>query len=151
MKYSFCEKEKNVLAGLHDGTLSGEMLDHIDACAACGEAVFLAQNLEETVPHIEPPDASSVWRRAQDEARKQALAKATAPIQIARFCALAVAVFAVPWLLLTFATVPLWLSNLKRQMGMIDLSDFVTGTTFLGVVAGLICISLGSWYLLQQE
>lgn len=153
MNHPFCEKEQAVLTGLRMGTLRDELLDHIGACAICSEAIFLAQKLGETVPHLEPPDPAIVWRRAQDAARRKALAKATAPIRIARVCALVAALVAAPWLVTSLST-PSLLPDLGWQrLGTLDhaLSAALTPTVLLVAGGSLISLLLGSWYVLREE
>ena len=153
MKHPFCEKEQLVLAGLRMGSVRADLLDHIGACAICSEAVFLAQKLDQTVPHLEPPDPAVVWRRAQDAARRQALEKATAPIRIARICALVAALVAAPWLV-TLLSMPSLLPDLGWQrLGTLNhaLSGVLTPTVLLGAGGSLISLLLGSWYVLREE
>jgi len=153
MNHPFCEKEQAVLAAVRMGTLRDELLDHIGVCPICSEAIFLAQKLDETVPHLEPPDPAIVWRRAQDAARREALAKATAPIRIARICALVAALVAAPWLVTSLST-PSLLPDLGLQFwGTLNraLSGALTPTVLLYAGGSLISLLLGSWYVLREE
>lgn len=153
MNHSFCEKEQLVLAGLRMGSLRADLLDHIGTCAICSEAVFLAQKLDQTVPHLELPDPAIVWRRAQDAARREALEKATAPIRIARICALIAALVAAPWLVASLS-MPSLLPDLGLQfLGTLNraLSGALTPTVLLGAAGSLISLLLGSWYVLREE
>ena len=157
MKNHYCEKEHQVAAAVRFGALSEELKEHVAVCEVCAEVMLVAGLLcQEIVPataHLDPPDAALLWRRAQYSARRKALAKATAPIRIARICALVVALVAVPWLL-TSVNVLSWYPDLGLQrLGTIDraLSQTLTPVTLLSIGASLIFMLLSSWYVLREE
>ena len=154
MKNHSCEKEQQVAAAVCFGALTEDLKEHVAVCEVCAEVMLVAGLLcQEIVPetaNLNPPDAAVIWRRAQDSARRKALAKATAPIRIARICALVVALVAIPWL---FTSVS-WYPNLGLQpLGMIDraVSQTLTPVTLLSLGASLIFMLLSSWYVLRQE
>jgi len=157
MKNHYCEKEQQVAAAARRGALSDELKDHVARCNICAE-VMLVTNLlhQEIVPptaNLNPPDAALIWRRAQDAARRKAVARATAPIRIARICASVVALIAIAWLF-TSVSAPTRLLDLGLQhLGKIDraLSEVLTPVTLLSVGASLIFMILSSWYVLRQE
>jgi hypothetical protein len=125
------------------------------------------------------PDAGLIWRRAQARAREKAIAKATLPIRMMRTCATVLAVFAAPWLVSLFTHPPAWLHELGlnrfswADQSLINWSWFnqawtyktwpdqawtnhgwlgaLTGTTLLGLSVTIICIAVGSWYMLREK
>jgi hypothetical protein len=154
LRIRFCEKEQAVVGALHNGTLCNDLLAHVNFCEVCSEVVqishALSQNVAAVADELRPPDASLVWRRAQAFAKQQAIAEATRPIRIARICACAAAVIALPWVGSTFMnSIP----TFAHQVGVVDriLAEALTGTTLLAAGASLVLISLSSWYVLRQE
>jgi len=150
----FCEKEQAVVAALCAGNLSDDLLAHVNFCEVCSEVTQISHALSQDVApvavELRPPDANLVWRRAQAFAKQQALAKATHPIRIARICACAAAVIALPWVASTFLNS---MPNFSHHLLTMDhtFSEVLTGTTLLTAGASLILISLSSWYVLRQE
>ncbi len=173
MKESNCEREQDLVAALHGGTLNTELLGHAGSCAVCSEILLVAEFLREESAsfdrELQLPDATVIWRKAQARAREKALAKATLPIRIARTCAYALAILAVPWTVLEFSGRPSWLPDLGlRHVMSIDLTSIdltsraltsidgswlaaLTGTMLVGITATLLGIALSSWYMLREE
>ena len=150
----FCEKEQVVVAALLAGALPDDLLAHVSICEVCTEVAQVSHALlHEVAPAADVlrlPDASLVWKRAETLAKKQAIAKATRPIRIARICAGFAALLALPWLARTLLnSIP----NLSHHLLTMDhtFSEALTGTPLLAVGASLILISLSSWYVLRQE
>jgi hypothetical protein len=150
----FCEKEQVVVAALLAGGLPDDLLAHVSACEVCTEGAQVSHALFHEVAPAEDvlrlPDASLVWKRAEKLAKRQAIARATRPIRIARICAGVAALFAVPWL------APICLNsmpNYSHHLLTMDhtFSGALTGTSLLAIGASLILISLSSWYVLRQE
>jgi len=158
MNERYCEKEQAVVAALHCGGPDVELLAHVGRCALCSEVLLVTEVLREQSTSLDcgfgTPDAAVTWRRAQVRAREKALERTTLPIQIARTCAYALAVLAIPWIGFQLSRRPEWLPNLGlHHLQPIDgnwLAAF-TGTTLLGVAAMSICIALSSWYMLRTE
>lgn len=150
----FCEKEQVVVAALLAGDLPDDLLAHVSACEVCTEAAQVSHALlHEVAPAadlLRLPDASLVWKRAERLAKRQAIARATQPIRIARICAGVAAWFAVPWLAPTFLNS---MPNYSHHLLTMDhtFSGALTGTSLLAIGASLILISLSSWYVLRQE
>jgi len=150
----FCEKEHVVVVALLAGALPHDVRAHVDICEVCTEIAQISRALmQEVAPasdELRPPDATLVWRRAQELAKQQAIAKATRPIRLARICACVVAFVALPWLASTFLnSMPTFAHHLWTMDRMF--SAALTGTILLGAAASLILISLSSWYVLRQE
>ena len=153
-----CEKEEQVAAALCGASPNAEILAHARSCPVCFEVLLVSEFLREETGFAQHelsalPDAGLIWRKAQALAREKALARATLPIRIARICAAVVAVLAVPWLI--FESRPLWPviaelwpihpspTNLPSDLSQSALLFAVTGT--------LICIGLGSWFMLRED
>jgi len=157
MKAHHCEKEQEVVAAVLRGSLHEELLAHAAGCDVCAEVMLVAgilnQEIATAAANSQPPDAAYIWRRGQDAARQQAVAKATAPIRIARICATIVALVSVPWLAPSLSTPP-WIPDLGTPHlppFTRALSAALTPITFLSLGATLICMLLTSWYVLRQE
>jgi hypothetical protein len=173
MKKDYCEKEQDLVAALHRGTLNAEILGHAASCTICSEVLLVAEFLRAESASLDRelqlPDATVIWRRAQAKAREKALAKATLPIRIARTCAYALAILAAPWIVLEFSGRPSWLPDLGlRHLVSIDLTSInltsieltsmnanwlaaLTGTMLVGITVTLLGIALSSWYMLREE
>jgi hypothetical protein len=171
MKEHYCEKEQELVAALHGGTLNAGLLGHAGSCPVCCEVLLVAGFLREESASLEreliPPDAAVIWRKAQARAREKAIAKATLPIRIARTCAYALAVLATPWIALEFSGRPSWLPDLGLQhltsvaltpLKAISLTQIdanwaaaLTGTMLVGITATLFGIALSSWYMLREK
>jgi len=156
MKNHYCEKEQQVAAA-SNGTLPDELKGHVAGCDTCAEVVLVTNLLhQEIVPataNLNPPDAALIWRRAQDAARRKAVARATAPIRIARVCACVVALISIPWVFTSVSAPPRLLDLGLQHLGKIDraLSEVLTPVTLLSAGASLIFMILSSWYVLRQE
>jgi hypothetical protein len=150
----FCEKEQVVVAALLVGALPDDLLAHVSVCEVCTEVAQVSHALLHEVAQVtdvlRPPDAGLVWKRAETLAKKQALAKATRPIRIARICGGVAALLALPWLASTFLNS---MPNFSHHLLTMDhtFSEALTGTSLLATGASLILISLSSWYVLRQE
>lgn len=157
MKNHYCEKEQQVATAVRCGTLPDELKGHVAACDICAEVMVVASLLQHEIvpatPTTTPPDAALIWRRGQETARRKAVARATAPIRIARICASVVALLSILWAATSF-TMPSWFPDLGSQhLGILNrsLSITLTPTTVLGIGGSLICMLLSSWYVLRQE
>ena len=156
-EYCECNKEQAVAAGLRNGLLPEELLDHIGVCPACSEVLCVAQALREDAAAVEErlqlPDPGLVWRRAREQAKARAIARATLPIRVVRICACVVAILSAPWLVSVLLRLPSWMPALDRKWFLIDSTwrSFLTQTTLLGMIGTLLCIGLSSWYMLREE
>ena len=154
---SFCEKEPSVAAAMLAGAISDDLRAHISGCTVCAEVLLVSQLLASEVDalskEVHIPDASVVWRRAQTVSKEQAIVCATRPIRIARVCACAVAVLALPWAGFTFFDASFWLSGVARYSWTMNhsLSAALTGTSLVGIVGSVVLVTLSSWYILHQE
>jgi len=154
MKTNFCNQEQAVVAALLTGTLPDDLQAHIGVCEVCAETVLVTRSLlHEVAPalgELSVPDAGRVWRQAQAFARQRAIEKASQPIRIAQIAACVTGIAALPWAISTFVNLA---PTFVRHFWTLDrpLSNALTGTTLLGIVASLIFLSLSSWYVLRQE
>jgi hypothetical protein len=157
MKPTSCPREPEVIAALLHGTLSGDLRGHARVCEVCSEVAWVTQVLvEEVVPAFSeprPPHAAVVWRRAQSLAREKTIARATAPIRIARVSTLTAAAIALPWLLVSLPNSLSWIPGFAHHLRTVDLSfsTAATASILLGAIGSLFLITLSSWYALCQE
>src|SRR5207248_1038124 len=107
-----CEKESEVVRALGSGELGGALLAHIGTCRVCADVVSVTRFLQAKAAHLnqlDPPDSSVVWRRAQLKSRREALSRATLPIQLVRGFAIFVAVAALCWLMFSNEKLVAWI------------------------------------------
>jgi hypothetical protein len=148
----FCEKEQVVVAALLAGDLRDDLLAHVSACEACTEVAQVSHALlHEVAPPADVlrlPDASLVWKHTEKLTKRQAIAKATRPIRIARVCAGVAALLVLPWAPTLLNSMP----NLSHHFLTMDhtFSQALTGIPLLAAGASLILICLSSWYVLRQ-
>ena len=155
MKLDQCIHEQAIGAAARSGSLSSEQLQHAENCPVCESVVLVAAAMKgeaDRLVNLRPLDASVIWRRAQQRARKQALARATLPIRIALACSCVIAVLFVPWVVSGFFRVMPQLASLKS----ISLWDqnwlaALSGTTAIGITATLICLALSSWFVAREQ
>ena len=158
MTRTYCEKEEAVLAALQSGTLGSELAEHLGQCESCREIVFVAKCLQRelgpAIAEARVPEAAFVWRRAQERARLQAIARAMRPIFLARLAAGIAAFLALVWAAFSAPAILAWMSEL-RMLPQLNLGatwpQVLTGSTLAGVVASLVCIGFSSWYMLRQD
>jgi hypothetical protein len=154
MKEGYCEKEEQVMAALQpSGSFSPDLAEHVGRCDVCSELMLVGEFLhaENALSEHElaaMPNAGLIWRKAQatarEDARKEALAKATRPIRFVRTCAYVIALFATPWIVLQWPQLLLWAGHVWPQA----LNET---TLLLGVMGTLLCVGLSSWYMLREE
>jgi hypothetical protein len=159
MSSRYCEREEQVLAVLRGGAPDAAILDHARDCPVCSELLLVAESLQAISKLADHefnvlPDPTLIWRKAQDRARRKALAKATLPIRIMRACAAGLAILASPWIISQLLHPVAWISNLGfGRFPLIEGSRLtaLTGTTLLGITATFACIAAGSWYMLREK
>jgi hypothetical protein len=93
-----------------------------------------------------------IFRRAQQRAREDALARATLPIRITLACTVVVSMLSAPWLIAYLMRLP-WELPLLRPVYFLqrNLPDAVPAGIAFGMGATLLCIALSSWFILRQE
>jgi hypothetical protein len=157
MTNRFCDQEEAVWSAMRNGALTEELRIHAGSCPICAELMLVAEYLHQEVAadpaELRVPDADFVWLKARNRARELAVARATLPIRVVRIGAYAAALLAAAWFV-PFLRAGSWLPAFDfRYLSAMDRagSMTLTGTMAIGVVASLICISFGSWYVLRQE
>jgi hypothetical protein len=161
MNEHFCDKEQQVATALCGSSRDAELLAHARSCQVCSEVLLVAEFLRGSAQLATHelsalPDAALIWRKAQTFARERALDRATLPIRIARIATFFVAVLAAPWLILESRQFWLWVADLWpiRQLSSTNrfwLSEFNDTALLLAITSTIICIGLGSWYMLREE
>ena len=151
-----CENEQALLAELQNGSLSGELVAHLESCPLCREIVMTVEGLRPEAARLDrslrPPDSAMIFRRAQQRAREEALARATLPIRITLACAVVVSILSAPWLIAYLMRLP-WELSLLRPVYFLqrNLPDALPGSLLIGMAATLLCIALSSWFVLREE
>jgi hypothetical protein len=156
MRFELCEKECAVTEAAYRGTLSAELLNHASDCPVCREVITLSEALRAEALSLDnelcPPDAGSIWQRAQQKAREEAIAKATLPIRIAVACAMVVAVASLPWAVAYMKELPLKFPGVKSASSLdTNWLAIFSGTTGLALTVSLLCVALSSWFVLREE
>jgi hypothetical protein len=152
-----CEKEQAIVGALYSGTLEPELLAHAASCPVCSDVLLVADNLQkdsvslESVLHV--PDAAVIWKRAQTQAKEQAIAKAMLPIRVARVCTCVFAFVAALRLVVEVSNHPTWLADLGLRNSPATESWLAAfnGTTTAGLAAAIVFLGLSSWYMLRQN
>ena len=156
MTLGICEKEQAVSVALQQGNLSSELLAHLESCPVCSEIVMTVEGLRPEAARLDsslqPPDPTMIFRRAQQRAREEALARATLPIRITLACTVVVSILSAPWLVASLMRLP-WELPLLRPVYFLqrNLPDALSGSTVMGMAATLLCIALSSWFVLREE
>ncbi len=156
MTPQICEKEQTVLAALQNGNLSGDLRVHLETCPLCNEMAMTVEGLRPEAARLEkslnPPDPALIFRRAQQRAREEALARATLPIRITLACTVFVSILSAPWLVAYFMRLP-WEFPLLKPIYFLERNwlDALSGSTVIGMAATLLCIALSSWLVLREE
>ena len=156
MTPQICEKEQAVLAALQNGNLRGDLLVHLETCPLCSEMAMAVEVLGPEAARLErslnPPDPALIFRRAQQRAREEALARATLPIRITLACTVVVSILSTPSLVAYCMRLP-WESLLLRPVYFLqrNLPDALPGSMVIGMAATLVCVALSSWFVLREE
>lgn len=156
MTPQICDKEQAVLGALQNGNLSGELLAHLESCPLCSEIVMTVEGLRPEAARLDSslrsPDPAIIFRRAQQRAREEALARATLPIRITLACTVVLSILSAPWLVAYLMKLQ-WEFRLLRPLYILgkNLPDALSGSTVTGMVATLLCIALSSWFVLREE
>ncbi len=157
MNAQFCEKEQTVVATKHAGALNPELLNHASSCPVCSEVLLVMEALQDEGTSLDHelyiPDAALIWCKAQARAREQAMARATLPIRIAKMGAELLGVLAAIWMIFELSRHAAWIPDLGLKHFSMNATwlDALTGVTLLGITATLVCVGLGSWYMLREE
>ena len=157
MKSYLCEQEQAAAAAARTGAWTDPLREHVRGCAVCSEVVALTGLLlqESRLAEHEQaslPDASLVWRKAQANARERALARAALPIRIAMVSACAGALIAVSWLGFNSAQSASWQAGPWLQVSLERwAAAFNEGVVMLAFAATLLCMVLGSWFILRED
>ena len=156
MTPQICENEQAVLSALQQGNLSSELFVHFESCPVCSEIVMTVEGLRPEAARLDsslrPPNPAMIFRRAQQRAREEALARATLPIRITLACTVVVSILSAPWLIAYLMKLP-WELPLLRPVYFLqrNLPDALPGSPVIGMAATLLCIALSSWFVLREE
>jgi hypothetical protein len=152
-----CAHESEVSRAVRSGFWPAALADHAETCPVCSETRIVAAALVEESARIHavsrPPDAAATWLEARRRARMHLRRRALFWFRALRTLALVY----IPALLIGSvtrashhapATAP-WKPSLD-----FDFSSLLTGPAekfaITGALLAVLCISMGSWYLLRE-
>jgi len=162
MSSRYCDQERRVAAAIGSGTAGPEILNHARVCSVCSEVLLVTVFLRETGTLAEHelsalPDAGSIWRKAEAQARTRKIAKATQPIRLVRSIAYVVVTFYSVWIVLVGLVQGKLVDFWSMYLGFT--STFVGRiwpavlhqATILFIFGGtMVFLALSSWYVLRE-
>lgn len=151
-----CAREPEIVDGLRSGDLSGEQRSHIANCPTCSEIEMVVSFLGRQADALNAfviPDGALVWRRAHRRFEEQAVERATRPIRWVRWAGYVLGLAAVVWLLFGNAERLSWATaflSFSIQVAHRQ-SELATGALVAGLSGTLLCLVLGSCYLIWED
>lgn len=95
MKPRQCDRELEIAAALHAGGLSAELLEHLQTCSVCSDAVLVSSFLNESAEDVLPatlPSPGLIWWRAQLGQKQELAERSVASISVIRNIAICLAI-----------------------------------------------------------
>jgi hypothetical protein len=136
MKMARCDREAEVVRAARSGEWPEEVREHTRDCAECADAALVAAFLarEDLQPGGPLPDPDRIWWKAQMQARRDAVKRATRPITFIEKGALvlggAAALAALPWAWPALSAVPRLFSSFWTQQQAAASALAATPATF---------------------
>jgi hypothetical protein len=155
MNSSRCEHEPVVSRAARTGFWPNGLSQHLNTCTACGEACVVTEALLRHSPRIDNgnlrPDASHAWQEARRRARLHLRRRALFWFRTLRILTL---IYFPAVLLWSFAhhadpVAAPWKLSLHAGFASL-LSAAAVPFAVTGVLLALLCITMGSWYLLRE-
>lgn len=150
-----CEHESDVSRAARTGFWPNGLRQHLDTCTACAETCAVTDALLQDSAQIDaanrPPDASRAWLEARRRARLHLHRRALFWFRALRTLTLVYFPAVLVWSL-THPAVPAaahWKLSLHADFAAL-LSGAVVPFAVIGVLLALLCISMGSWYILRE-
>ncbi len=150
-----CEHESDVARAVRTGFWPEALRQHADSCATCSEAAAVTEALLEESARIRtesgPPDAGQAWLEARRRARLHLRRRAAFWFRALR----ALTLIYVPAMLLwslTHRAMPAtagWKPSLHADFAVL-LAGPAEKFAISGALLALLCITMGSWYLLRE-
>lgn len=161
MNPPICEREDETSAAARSGMSDPELVRHAENCPACSDIMLVNGLFDQTAPLAGHelsalPDPDLIWRKAQSEARLEALRLAVRPIRWMKSVAL-IAFACSPWLRLIIPIGrELVISGSKRldsahlELSNISLSTSTETTIVFGLSGTILLLGLSTWYMLRE-
>jgi hypothetical protein len=103
MTRRWCERESDAVQALRRKLSTPELREHVSGCAVCSEAQDVARMMVQTAlvagEGLEPPAASVVWQRAEEQRKQIALRQAMRPLMVMRILGAVFGLLPVGWVL----------------------------------------------------
>lgn len=155
MKSTSCEHDSDVARAVRTGFWPDALLEHTATCPACAQARTLTTALIEDSARIQAftpaPDASRVWLEARRRARLHLRHRAFFWFRALRILTLVYIPAILIWTLSRHAPP---VHETWKPSFTADFSSLLTGPaeafTVSGALLAVLCITMGSWYLLRE-
>jgi hypothetical protein len=150
-----CEHEFSASRAARTGFWPVGLRQHLETCTDCAETCAVTEALLRDSDRIQgvsrPPDATSVWQEARRRARLHLRSRALFWFRALRTLTLIYFPAAVVWSLFHHAEP----SSVHWKLAVhADFASLLSGAVALFAVTGallaLLCITMGSWYLLRE-
>jgi len=141
-----CQYETEMIRAIETGECSESLMAHQKNCAACREAVMLAQMLRrdasELATRYVPPSSERVWWVAERHRQMAALARATRFLRLLKIAGLAYSAVIIVWVLHVLT---------ERGVG----ASWIEGKSVTAVIEGaglaVLFVASGLWYTLRVD
>ena len=150
-----CEHESDVSRAARTGFWFGGLREHLDTCTACAETCAVTEALLRDSAVIDSahrrPDASQFWLEARRRARLHLRRRALFWFRALRVLTLIYLPAMLGWALFRHAepAAAYWKLSFHADFASL-LSGAVVPFAVTGALLALLCITMGSWYLLRE-
>ena len=150
-----CEHEFDVSRAARTGFWRGGLREHLDTCSACAEAFAVTEALLWASAGVETakggPHASQVWLEARRRARLHLRRRAQFWFRALRTLTLVYLPAVLLWSVSHHAkpAAIYWELSLQADFAAL-LSAAIVPFAVTGALLALLCITMGSWYLLRE-
>jgi hypothetical protein len=156
MRKSYCEREREVVAGLRRGRMGPELERHVNGCAICSDTAAVSRFVQaeiveadavETAPVL--PDANYMWWKGQLAAKRATVERATRSIELVRKISYLAISAAALWLVFAPGHVQSFVSAISKYE--VWGNDGLRQSALLIALGAMIFTVLSSLYLARAE
>lgn len=154
MKSLPCKRESEIARAARTGFWCGDLRQHAEDCSACTETLAITAALLEDSAHArvtQPLEAAHVWLEARRRARLHLHRRALFWFRSLRMIALLYLPAILVWTISHHAST---VHKPWKPSFHADFSSLLTGPAQIfalsGALLAVICIFMGSWYLLRE-